>query len=113
MTTAKRTFRLHVSTYVVVLALAGVLLFLNFQGRLSTEKVAADYCTVVKQGWPQTFLYSVYHRQGHYSGVTWFYGSLAKNMALAGFILLIEAAAWEWLIRLRDKTSIPERQPLG
>ena len=104
MADAKRSwFRIHLSTAIVVMLLAAVLLGMNVVGRMSTMPAEQhDYVTVVKRGWPQTFYYSLYHRTGLYSGENWFYSSLVKDVALALGILIAEACTWEWLVRLRE-----------
>jgi hypothetical protein len=107
MTTPTRPwYRIHLSTVVVVLLLAAVLITVNVMGRQEVTPVTgdpSDYCTVVKRGWPLTYHYTVYHRKGLYSGDTWFYSSLIKDAALIVGILLAETCAWESLMRLRDK----------
>jgi len=97
--------RVHLSTVLVVLMLASVLVLLNVTGRLDTAPVDDDYCTVVKRGWPLSYHYTVYHRTGRYTGVRWYYGSLAKDIALAVVVLGAEGAAWEWLMRMRDRRA--------
>lgn len=107
MTTLTRPwYRIHLSTAIVVLLLAAVLIGVNINGRMSTTPVTgdpSDYATLVKHGWPLPFHHAVYHRKGLYSGTQWFYGNLAKDAGLILAVLAAEACAWECLMRLREK----------
>ena len=104
-TPTRSRFRFHLSTALVVSLVAAVLLYLNLHARMKTLPVDEnpnDYCTVVQRGFPQTFHYAIYHRQDKYSGVNWYYGSLALDAGFMLAVLSAEAFVWEWLMRMKD-----------
>ena len=103
-------FQFHLSTAIVLMFVAGGILWANLQERIVYEFYAdLIFCEVHGRGLPLCFQRLTSQTEGSdevthlYGTMSWRYDGLAVDLVLALVVLLAVGSICEWLIRRRER----------